>query len=311
MKGEAEWETALRQAFSQAALPEKPRDILRQTVMSLPERKDRRHFWKPAAALGALFLCAALLFAARTPRPDFSQGGYGQAGGSGSCGITLSPTLQFPQEERAVRYTLEDSPPPEDLFAQAREKGFSVAGDGINGYWSITRDRELEGFPEHLPTDEEAAAKAEAFIREHRLFSGELGEPVISRDYSGQGKERRDLNVRVSFFPSIQERPVYGRYRITLILGDHGEIEGVFKTASPVGAGKETALKSQEEVRREVENHPEHLGFAQSSLEQGEGVVTRCRLAYYVDGNGPGYAYPIYVLEDEDGRCLALLDAVK
>lgn len=194
-------------------------------------------------------------------------------------------------------------------YCVLEEQNLTITIDERNGYWSVTQNDSQYDQPEdltipkNLPSNEEAVEIAKAYIKEHQLFDGDLGEPIVGSSYTDDDLtgDRQDLTVSVMFVPPIDGKEVYGLYRILLVIGDNGEIRDVFKQADPVEFVKSVKLKTEEQVMEEVQNHPETL--SSNAVDIDKGVITDCELIYYVDGesvDGKNYAYPVYVLTGKE-----------
>lgn len=186
-----------------------------------------------------------------------------------------------------------------ESFYSLEDKGLMVCVNTQNGFWDITMIDEPITPPEDLPSDQEAEEIARDFISKHGLFSGDLGEAVITHGYTGSEEtgDRVNLDVSVTFIPDIDGHEVYGLYRINVTVGDNGEIKSVFNQAAPTSNSGKVRLKTREQVMQEVADHPESLSNTSSSTAPG--TITGCELKYYFDGtteNGESYAHPIYVL---------------
>ncbi len=240
---------------------------------------------------------------------------------------SFSSAVQFPEISQAKLYSLQVGSP-EDITGQAEsvlqvenieeyqvypaaegvgalyqleDKALTVTIEPSNGFWDFTKNDSEEDdlkVPENLPTDEEAVAIAKEFIEEHQLFSGKLGEPVITHSYTGSDElgNRQNLDVTVMFLPPIDGNDVYGLYRITTVIGENGVIRDFFKQASPAEYAGDVPLKTKEQVIAEVLGHPGDVSSTADGIKAGE--ITGRKLKYYVDGaavEGKSYAYPIYV----------------
>ncbi len=253
------------------------------------------------------------------PRPAPAPKGQGDA-----IAYSVDPSLSFPQQESAPVYVLEPASR-EDLLAQIaglfgiedltaypsvynadlgeefftlEDRDLTVSLNTQNGMWAVTPNGTQEPNPApQLPSEEEAVRLVRESIEANQLFEGDLGEPTVSYSYAGEGDQRRAFEVQVAFHPSVEGRPVYGLYRIVMVLGNGGETLSAYQQAAPVKASGSVKLKTQDQTVAELLNHPENA--ASTAEGAGEALVTDCQLGYYFDGaaeNGTCYLLPVYQL---------------
>lgn len=169
-----------------------------------------------------------------------------------------------------------------------------------NGFWSFTtEDPNAPIVPENLPDDNTAVQLAEEYIKQHNLFSGDLGAPTVTHSYTGGDANDPDcyMDVTVTYYPQIDGQEVYGLYRISVSLGENASVIKLFKQADPAVVSQQVSLKSKETVMQEVLADPNRVMSTATDMDKG--VLTDCTLKYYLDGvdnNGSSYAYPVYVL---------------
>lgn len=278
-----------------------------------------------AACFSAVMLitCFFLLTSFQNSKAEIPGPSLSLTGGAADNAYVFADDLRFPKDETALLYTLDIADPAEiqkqiesileigdlntyffsgeqtESLYYIEEKNATVSISAQNGFWDITLEDPTQLIiPNHLPSDAEAVNIAKAFIEENHLFEGELGEPVISHSYYGNDQT---TEIIVTFYPPVGEYEVFGLYRITIVLGDEGKIQKVFKQASPVKSHETVTLKDQEQVMEDVLHQKDMSLNASGTITKG--VITDCTLGYYVDGipvEGKNYMYPVYILQGED-----------
>ena len=239
-----------------------------------------------------------------------------QKGSEDAITYSVDQSLSFPQQDSAPVYVLEPASR-EELLAQIaglfgiedltaypsvynadlgeefftlEDRDLTVSLNTQNGMWAVTPNGTQEPNPApQLPSEEEAVRLVRESIEANQLFEGDLGEPTVSYSYAGEGDQRRAFEVQVAFHPSVEGRPVYGLYRIVMVLGKGGEILSAYQQAAPVKASGSVKLKTQDQTVAELLNHPENA--ASTAEGAAEALVTDCQLGYYYDGaaeNGTG-----------------------
>ncbi len=247
-----------------------------------------------------------------------------QKGSEDAITYSVDPSLSFPQQDSAPVYVLEPASR-EELLAQIaglfgiedltaypsvynadlgeefftlEDRDLTVSLNTQNGMWAVTPNGTQEPNPApQLPSEEEAVRLVRESIEANQLFEGDLGEPTVSYSYAGEGDQRRAFEVQVAFHPSVEGRPVYGLYRIVMVLGKGGEILSAYQQAAPVKASGSVKLKTQDQTVAELLDHPENA--ASTAEGAAEALVTDCQLGYYFDGaaeNGTCYLLPVYQL---------------
>ena len=131
------------------------------------------------------------------------------------------------------------------------DDGRMVTVNSDIGFWSYTREFDFSQ-PIDLPDDAEAKALAEAFILENKLLDT-VDPDNLTVQYTTTGDKLQGteqiLEKTVTYFPDLDGTPVYGLYRISVTIGDRGEIIGVQKQANPAEYAAEVTVKSEEEIR--------------------------------------------------------------
>ena len=181
------------------------------------------------------------------------------------------------------------------------DDGRMVTVNSDIGFWSYTRGFDFSQ-PIDLPDDAEAKALAEAFILENKLLDT-VDPDNLTVQYTTTGDKLQGteqiLEKTVTYFPDLDGTPVYGLYRISVTIGDRGEIIGVQKQANPAEYAAEVTVKSEEEIRAAVSNQDYSLNPGENP-KNAEFAASRGYAAYYCDASS-AYLLPVYVIVGGEG----------
>ena len=181
------------------------------------------------------------------------------------------------------------------------DDGRMVTVNSDIGFWSYTREFDFSQ-PVDLPDDAEAKALAEAFILENQLLDT-VDPDNLTVQYTTTGDKLQGteqiLEKTVTYFPDLDGTPVYGLYRISVTIGDQGEIVGVQKQANPVEYAAEVTVKSEAEIRAAVFNQDYSLNSGENP-KNAEFTASKGYAAYYCDANS-AYLLPVYVIVGGEG----------
>ena len=216
----------------------------------------------------------------------------------------LVPTKAELETQIASVARLEDA---SETWVTGDEKYYSFA-DGrtvtVNraiGFWSYTRELDFST-PEDLPDDAAAKELARAFILENQLLD-EVDPDDLTVQYTTTGDKLQGteqiLEKTVTCFPDLDGTPVYGLYRISVDIGDGGEIVGVRKQANPAEYVADVPVKTEAEIREAVANQDYSLNPGENP-NNAEFVATRGYGAYYCDAHS-AYLLPVYVIVGGEG----------
>ena len=179
--------------------------------------------------------------------------------------------------------------------------GCMVTVNSAIGFWSYTQELDFSQ-PTDLPDDAAAKELAKSFILENKLLDA-VDPDDLTVQYTTTGDKLQGteqiLEKTVTYFPDLEGTPVYGLYRISVDIGDGGEIVGVRKQANPAEYVTNVPVKSEEEIREAVANQDYSLNpgenptNAEFKAEKGYG-------AYYCDANS-AYLLPVYVIVGGEG----------
>ena len=181
------------------------------------------------------------------------------------------------------------------------DDGRMVTVNSAIGFWSYTREFDFAQ-PADLPDDAEAKELARSFILENQLLDA-VDPDNLTVQYTTTGDRLQGteqiLEKTVTCFPDLDGTPVYGLYRISVTIGDQGEIVGVKKQANPAEYAANVAVKSEEEIRAAVSNQDYSLNPGGNPANAGFAAETGYA-AYYCDANS-AYLLPVYVIVGGEG----------
>lgn len=203
-------------------------------------------------------------------------------------------------DDAAVFGTLSDPNP----IASSAVIGY----DSNSGRWLYQTDMAFDT-GENVPNEQEAIRIARDFISTSNLYPVELlGDPVVAADTSGDGleEERTVLRRSVYYYPTMDNNPVYGVFRICIEVGSNGEIVGVEKLASEYEKVTDVQLSDLQSVKKDFatqdfmymgEDTPQY-----TELEQAE-------VGFYADVESE-YIQPVYIISNADESAAILIDAL-
>lgn len=181
------------------------------------------------------------------------------------------------------------------------DDGRMVTVNSAIGFWSYTRELDFSQ-PDDLPDDVTAKKLAEAFILENKLLDEVEPDSLIVQDTTTGDKlhgTEQILQKTVTYLPDLDDMPVYGMYRISVTIGDRGEIVGVRKQANPAEYVADIPVKTEEEIRTAVSNQDYSLNHGENPIS-GTFAASRGYGAYYCDANS-AYLLPAYVIVGGEG----------
>lgn len=194
-----------------------------------------------------------------------------------------------------------------ETWVTGDEKYYSF-GDGrtvtVNrtiGFWSYTREFDFSP-PEDLPDDASAKELARSFILENQLLD-EVDPDDLTVQYTTTGDKlhgtEQVIQKTVTCFPDLDGTPVYGLYRVSVDIGDGGEIVGVRKQANPAEYVTDVPVKTEAEIREAVANQDYSLNPGENPAS-AEFVAAKGYRAYYCDAHS-AYLLPVYVIVGGEG----------
>ncbi len=134
-----------------------------------------------------------------------------------------------------------------------------------------------------------------------------LGNPTAIADMSGEERNKPSSVVRwnVFYYPTVENRPVYGVFRICVAVGAEGKIVGVEKLAGEY----EKIAQVQLSDLRTIKNRFLAQGFLCTRDESPQNrKMEQAELGFYADV-GDEYIQPVYVVSSNDGMTEILIDA--
>ena len=216
----------------------------------------------------------------------------------------IIPTKAELEGQLASIVSLEDA---EETWLVGDEKYYSfddgrmVTVNSAIGFWSYTRELDFSP-PEDLPDDAAAKELARTFILENKLLD-EVDPDNLTVQYTTTGDKLQGteqiLEKTVTCFPDLDGTPVYGLYRVSVDIGDGGEIVGVRKQANPAEYVTDVTVKTEEEIRKAVANQDYSLNPGENPAN-AEFAAARGYGAYYCDANS-AYLLPVYVIVGGEG----------
>ena len=179
--------------------------------------------------------------------------------------------------------------------------GRTVTVNSAIGFWSYTRELDFSP-PEDLPDDATAKELARAFILENQLLD-EVDPDDLTVQYTTTGDKLQGteqvIQKTVTCLPDLDGTPVYGLYRISVDIGDGGEIVGVRKQANPAEYVADVPVKTEAEIREAVANQDYSLNPGENPAS-AEFVAAKGYGAYYCDAHSD-YLLPVYVIVGGEG----------
>ena len=176
------------------------------------------------------------------------------------------------------------------------DDGKMVTVNSNIGFWSYTTEYEFSD-DICLPVDAAVIEIAKEYILENKLMdSVDSNEMVINYTTTGDSLEgtERIIEKTATYFPSINGVPVYGLYRISITVGNQGEITGVLKQANPVEYVSSVPVKNEAAILEAVTNKEYSLNASANS--GGEDLVASAGYAAYYCDAYSDYMLPVYVI---------------
>lgn len=192
------------------------------------------------------------------------------------------------------------------------EDGSVVTLDESLGFWSYSQVTNYSS-DIMLPSDDEAKMIACEYIEETGLFDDvNIDELIVSYSTTGLDVEaggERVIEKTVSYFPTVNDMPVYGLYRVAVTIGDQGTIIGVLKQANPVNYVGDVVVKTESEIVEDVVKKNYSLNY--SGVQCDELVAEEGYEAYYCDAYSP-FLLPTYVISGatEEGSGESTFDLI-
>lgn len=182
----------------------------------------------------------------------------------------------------------------------------SVLGyDTKSGRWIYQTDLAYDT-GENVPEEQKAIQIANDFIS--NLYPVEtLGNPTAIADMSGEERNKPSSVVRwnVFYYPTVENRPIYGVFRICIAVGAEGKIVGVEKLAGEY----EKIAQVQLSDLRTIKNRFLAQDFLCTRDESPQNrKMEQAELGFYADV-GDEYIQPVYVVSSDDGMTEILIDA--
>ena len=177
--------------------------------------------------------------------------------------------------------------------------------DTESGRWIYQTDLAYDT-GENVPEKQKAIQIANDFIS--NLYPVEtLGNPTAIADMSGEERNKPSSVVRwnVFYYPTVENRPVYGVFRICIAVGAEGKIVGVEKLAGEY----EKIAQVQLSDLRTIKNRFLAQDFLCTRDESPQNrKMEQAELGFYADVGGE-YIQPVYVVSSNDGMTEILIDA--
>lgn len=164
------------------------------------------------------------------------------------------------------------------------------------GFWSYTKEYEFSD-DISLPDDATVIEIAKEYILENKLMdSVDSNEMVINYTTTGDSLEGTEkiIEKTATYFPNINGVPVYGLYRISITVGNQGEITGVLKQANPVEYVSSVPVKNETEILETVTSKEYSLNASENS--EGEDLIASTGYAAYYCDAYSDYMLPVYVI---------------
>lgn len=173
----------------------------------------------------------------------------------------------------------------------------SITVEPSTGCWQYDTDLDIDR-EVHIPDDDTLVQKAKEYIAEKNLYTGEIAHISVGTTTTGDATigTERIIRKNVYCYPDIDNKCVYGLYRIMISFGDNGEIVGVNKQINDIAEVKQVSLKDSKQILGDIEAK---AYSNDSSVALEEATIDECTLAYYADNqvhNGKIYIQPVYVL---------------
>ncbi len=183
----------------------------------------------------------------------------------------------------------------------------SLGYDKYSGRWIYQTDIAYYT-GENVPTKEQAVQIADEFVRSLNLYPADkLGEPTVHPMTGNIGQNPQAiLRWDVYYFPQVDNKPIYGVYRICVSVGSDGKIVSVEKLANDFEKIADVPLAGIEEVRKRVEKGD--FMYMNSGILQQDTDLTKAEIGYYTDVESE-YILPIYILTSADDAVSIMVDA--
>lgn len=202
-----------------------------------------------------------------------------------ACGVYKLKKVDSAQDQKNIRKALglDENAKFGTLSDPMPASSTAVLGyDTESGRWIYQTDLAYDT-GENVPEKQKAIQIANDFIS--NLYPVEtLGNPTAIADMSGEERNKPSSVVRwnVFYYPTVENRPVYGVFRTCVAVGAEGKIVGVENLAQDFLCTRDESPQNRK-------------------MEQAE-------LGFYADV-GDEYIQPVYVVSSNDGMTEILIDA--
>lgn len=177
--------------------------------------------------------------------------------------------------------------------------------DTNTGYWVYQTDLAYDTGG-NVPDEKEAIQIASDFISS--LYPAELlGTPAAVADISAEWEGHTSEVVRwnVSYYPTVENRPVYGVFRICIAVGANGKIVEAEKLAGEYEKVTEVPLADLQTVKN---NFAAQKFLCIKDERQQNPEMEQAELGFYADAESE-YIQPVYDISNADKTAEILIDA--
>lgn len=177
--------------------------------------------------------------------------------------------------------------------------------DTNTGRWVYQTDLAYDT-GENVPDEQKAVQIASDFIS--RLYPAEFpGTPVAVADISAEWEGHTSEVVRwnVSYYPTVENRPVYGVFRICIAVGANGKIVEVEKLAGEYEKVAEVPLADLQTVKN---NFTAQKFLCIKDERPLKPAMEQAELGFYADAESE-YIQPVYDISNADKTAEILIDA--
>lgn len=187
-----------------------------------------------------------------------------------------------------------------------------------NGFFTyVNKDKyeNLNVMRDNIPSDEECIKIAKQFLTDRDLLPKRFNIIKVSHTTSGSPltNDERILFSDVYFYPTLNEKPVYGVSRIIVTVGNNGEIEAVNKYYKDVEYQGHAKLKSPDKALSELEASKSSNSLSENAKNA---KIKKVEIGYWEDVESK-LIQPVYVFSgdaEENGETItwdAFLPAIE
>lgn len=183
-----------------------------------------------------------------------------------------------------------------------------LSGSKNNGYFTyVNKDiyENLNVVRDNIPSDDKCIQIAKGFLTERDLLPKRFEIIKVSHSTSGSPltNDEKLLSSDIYFYPTLNEKLVYGVSRIIVTVGNNGEIEAVNKYYKDVAYQENAKLKSPDKALSELK-----AGKSSNSLpEQAKNAkIKKVTIGYWEDVEAT-LIQPVYVISgdaEENGKTI-------